>query len=559
MDENTNSVATPVRLSLLLLLLVIPLGAFLRIYGLGDKTVWLDEAFSIWIADHSLLELWQWLIKIDQHPPLYYTLLSFWQSFFGDLQGTVRLLSALFSITALPFFYGGARRLVDPWSALIATFILAIAPFHVNFAQEARMYSLLTLAVAVAFYFLTILLTSEPNESNQEASPNAVWIGFAVAQAAVMLTHNTALVYFTVTVNLVVGTLWLVARRMGPPSTLAAFNAANFGRRWIQFQALALLIWLPWAIPFVIQSIGVDRQFWLSPPTWDTVRNTQKTFNFLFLPGWVLYQDWLRSFYLLLAIFGIVRLRRSPARIFLLLALLFVPIGLALLISLRRPIYYDRTLIWASLSYYLLIGAGIQWIGQGIGSFFRSLILGRRPSDTESTPTSTTDAFNESTNGAKRGWSIVTYAVAPLLILSLMSWLNYHSLNGYYFWYQKEEWDKAAQYVAEQVGPSDLLLFNATWVQIPFEYYYRHEGKETELRGIPVDLFDRGELEPRMMGSDIPRLLELTQDRDRIWLVYSHDWYTDPTQIIPNTLGETMLKQDEQTFVGLKIMRFDAR
>ena len=120
----------------------------LRFYRIGGKSIWLDEAFSVWIAGHSLWEGWQWLIRIDQHPPLYYSLLHLWIELFGELQGAVRTLSALFSTLTVPLFYVAGRRLLDRSTAAVAVGILAISPFHVQFAQETRMYALLTLEVA---------------------------------------------------------------------------------------------------------------------------------------------------------------------------------------------------------------------------------------------------------------------------------------------------------------------------------------------------------------------------------------------------------------------------
>ncbi|MEZ4611138.1 MAG: glycosyltransferase family 39 protein [Caldilineaceae bacterium] len=137
----------------LVLLLIVLLGAALRFFLIGTKTIWLDEAFSIWIAQHSLWEGWRWLVKIDQHPPLYYSLLSLWQALFGDVQGVVRAFSALCSTATLPFMYLAAKRITrDEITALLATLILAVAPFHVRFAQETRMYALLTLLAAMALY-----------------------------------------------------------------------------------------------------------------------------------------------------------------------------------------------------------------------------------------------------------------------------------------------------------------------------------------------------------------------------------------------------------------------
>ncbi|MBI3959227.1 MAG: glycosyltransferase family 39 protein, partial [Chloroflexi bacterium] len=199
------------------------LAALLRFYLIGDKTVWLDEAFSIWLARQSLGEMWGWLARIDQHPPLYYTLLHGWIGLFGDLQGPVRGLSALCSTLAVPLFYAGVRRLVDRPTALIAVFILAISPFHVRFAQETRMYGLLTLAVAAALYCVAVIL-------HERNAPRRVWWGLAVSQAAVMLTHNTAAVYFPLALNLAVGVI-LSNAKMTPLQKAKERTAETRGAR----------------------------------------------------------------------------------------------------------------------------------------------------------------------------------------------------------------------------------------------------------------------------------------------------------------------------------------
>jgi len=148
---------------------------------------------------------------------------------------------------------------------------------------------------------------------------------------------------------------------------------------------------------------------------------------------------------------------------------------------------------------------------------------------------------------------IQTGLLFTILVLSGLS------LNGYYFWFEKEGWDKAATYIAENARTGDLIVFNATWVQIPFDYYYRHYGTDTELRGLPVDLFDRGVLEPQMEPGDIPYLHELVDSRQRLWLVYSHDWYTDSTQIIPREIGRSLREVERKRFIGLQVIRYEAR
>ena len=36
-----------------------------------------------------------------------------------------------------------------------------------------------------------------------------------------------------------------------------------------------------------------------------------------------------------------------------------------------------------------------------------------------------------------------------------------------------------------------------------------------------------------MAEGDVPYLADLIAGRDQVWLIYSHDWYTDPQQIVP--------------------------
>ena len=554
------------------------LAALLRFYLIDSKTVWLDEAFSIWIARHDLWEMWGWLVRIDQHPTLYYTLLHFWIRIFGDLQGAARTLSALSSTLAVPIFYAGVRRLTDKPIALIAGFILTLSPFHIRYAQEARMYGLLTLAVAVVLYCVAVILS-------ERAARRRVWWGLAVSQAAVMLTHNTAAVYFPIALNLAVLLVFLNAKRQRgkgaeatdsiranppnpfdrlrtPPRHQRSILRSDFARRWLVFQAIAVLLWSPWAWPFIVQSIGVDRQFWLLPPTagmvWDAFRN----FNFAFLPDDLPFQAGWMALYTGLALLGGWRLRRSSAA-WLLGSLLIVPIAIALLISLRRPIFYDRTLIWITLPYYAFIAAGIWAIGEG---------MGRKKEGTQIAPI--TQRCPEPIEGITQKQKVVQNLrnlrflrnlrskrtiLSQIIFLTVVFFLSSLSLNGYYFWFEKEGWDEAAAYVAENVQPDDLIVFNASWVQIPFEYYYHHYDLETELRGLPVDLFDRGVLEPPMEPRDIPRLHALVDGRPGVWLVYSHDWYTDATQIIPREIGRSLREVARKRFNGLLVIRFQTR
>ena len=77
-------------------------------------------------------------------------------------------------------------------------------------------------------------------------------------------------------------------------------------------------------------------------------------------------------------------------------------------------------------------------------------------------------------------------------------------------------------------------------------------------RGLPLDLYMDGVLEPKMTRDDVPALLALIQGHKRVWLVYSHDWYTDPLGLIPQTLASQMKVTREREFYGGRVILYEA-
>ena len=536
---------------------------------------------------------------MDQHPPFYYTLLHLWIGLFGPLEGAVRTLSALASTLTVPVFYLGCRRLLDRPTAVIAVGILAVSPFHVQFAQETRMYALLTLEVACVIYFLARLVTTQVPRGRD-------WVGLAFAQGPGHVDPQCGSCLSACGVERSSwddlpaisfrgragdrqlagkdnsGRCWgenasqanapnvAAAEQQGMESPAkAGADADSFWINWVRFQGLAVLLWLPWAVPFIIQVIDVGSGFWLPPPWPNLVLDTFRNFHFAFLPSDLPWRPVWMWGYSALAVVGLVGLlvRRgslstglrwprlggqgnrqvsaeksassadSDRAAVLIVCLFAVPHIVALLVSLRSPIYAERPLIWTTLPYFVLVAAGIRVLG---GPLQRGLL-------------EITDLRRRASVAALVSTVRMSTQLLILLVILVLSGL---SLNGYYFWFQKEGWDEAASYIAEQVEPADMIVFNATWVQIPFAYYYERYDLDTELKGFPVDLFDRGELEPRMEEGDVARIKELLDGREQVWLVYSHNWYSDPDGIIPRELGKIFVETELAEFTGIQIMRF---
>src|SRR6266849_1006024 len=153
-------VETEKRIVLILLVLVISVGALLRIVKLGSESLWLDEAYSIYTSQESLPEIVPEISK-DVHPPLYYFALHYWLKFFGDSESATRSLSVVFGVIAIPWIYGLASLLFDRMTGLFSAVLLAWSHFNIEYSQEARMYELLALLSLGSFYFFLKLLKEE--------------------------------------------------------------------------------------------------------------------------------------------------------------------------------------------------------------------------------------------------------------------------------------------------------------------------------------------------------------------------------------------------------------
>ena len=106
-----------------------------------------------------------------------------------------------------------------------------------------------------------------------------------------------------------------------------------------------------------------------------------------------------------------------------------------------------------------------------------------------------------------------------------------------------------------------MVIFNSNCVEIPFNYYFKPFEDlyliQVEKHGVPLDLFDSGVLEPKMTESDIPGLISLLSGHNRVWLVYSHNSYTDPMGLIPPTLASQMKLTRTRDFYGGQVQLYE--
>ena len=133
------------RLHRTILLVILFLALCLRAWGLGEKSLWLDEIMSVENATERFTNtpvaysaMIAHLKTFDAHPPVYQTILWLWLHV-GRGDGFVRFPSVLAGLAGIWLAYLVAKRLLGRRAALVTAFLLAISSFHVYYSQEARL------------------------------------------------------------------------------------------------------------------------------------------------------------------------------------------------------------------------------------------------------------------------------------------------------------------------------------------------------------------------------------------------------------------------------------
>lgn len=170
--------------------LVLVAGAALRIVGLGSQSLWWDEAWQHYVVTgEGFSGFWGRLMnpRITLNPPLYHLVSYLSVRALSPVTGgvtdaTLRLPSAILGILGLPSVFALVRCLFpgDRALATLAMALVAFAPFHVHYSQEARMYTLVMLLAALS----TLALV----RAVRAARPSA-WALYTLSAASAVYTH----------------------------------------------------------------------------------------------------------------------------------------------------------------------------------------------------------------------------------------------------------------------------------------------------------------------------------------------------------------------------------
>lgn len=318
-------------------LLPVSLSTLLGVWGIRrEEALWHDEAVTLEFASRSLPDLWQTLGNVDAVHGAYYLLMHVLFGLFGTDLLVLRLPSVLAGALAAAGVTALGIRLAGTRVGILAGLSFAVLPDVQRYSQEGRSYSLVCALVVWATYFLvSAALSCRTPAMTRRGSSMAPWIVYGALMLAACILHQFA-------------ALALVVH---------AFALPDHARRpWAYTALLVVAGFAPLAALGMAQSGQVA---WIDGVT----------------GGEYLRFAILASFAAALAYFvSSGRAGQASSEVpfslrAIALPLFILPTALLMLISLYKPFYVERYVLYGLVGLALLLGAALDRVPE----------LGRNP------------------------------------------------------------------------------------------------------------------------------------------------------------------------------------
>ncbi|HLC96376.1 MAG TPA: glycosyltransferase family 39 protein [Candidatus Nanoarchaeia archaeon] len=145
-----------------LLIAVILIGVFLRVFNLGTESIWTDEAVSLIEATQpSFNDIASMVADKELLPYGYHLILHYWIDLFGISEFTIRFLSALFSTASILILFLLTRKVFSDKTAFLAALLMSTAMLEIVYAQEARPYALFGFLALLSTLFLVYFVNEQ--------------------------------------------------------------------------------------------------------------------------------------------------------------------------------------------------------------------------------------------------------------------------------------------------------------------------------------------------------------------------------------------------------------
>lgn len=502
---------------------LVALAFVLRVYLLGNQSLWFDEGYSVYLARMGPGPA-IWATAADAHPPLYHLLLAVWLGLAGPGEFAVRFLSAMLGTLTVPLSYCLGRRLFGRPTASITAALVAASPFLVYYSQEARMYGLLLDLALVASWLLLRAVRS-----------GRFWALYAVALAAAFYTHYSAMLLALAHLAFVGAISW--TGRVGARSP--SFRNLTFCLLAIAAAGAMFLPWVGVLLEYRQTSLDGDGLVRLSavfhPVGMPAGRSDRPPSPSHGTPPDAILLQSLTAFatgypvggvgalagpgnipgspealifslpYMAAAGLGIYTATRgTPGQqsagntAYLSLGILVPMAGMAVLSASSRD-FTPRYLVFVAPCFLLLVGAGLFYL------------LGR----------------------SRVGFIVV---LAPVLASSAY-WLGLYYFDPTYW---RDDHRSVARYLERMTTPEDGVILNAPYFYPVFTYYYHGPSP---WYGLPAE-------HPADRPRTEARLAELASQHPYLWLVLWQDYYSDPEGVVAGWLRENGMRLEEASFHG---------
>lgn len=489
------------------LIALVGLAFLLRLAGLDSQSLWRDEVDAIRFARASWGDLLSMFHQPGQNGPLYFLVLRCWLALAGDSAFALRFLSAAAGVLAVPLAWRVGAQLfrAEPWVGLIAAGLAAFSPYMVWYSQEGKMYAL---TVLLALLSMDLYLQA------LESGGWRRWVAYGIVASGLLYIHLVAALLIAVQAGIFLGQVRGLPRQ----------------RRREGVAALAVLIvpYLPllvWQLPELSRGVATGYRF---VPLHDMLYSLLVNFSVGVMPlaaGWSLL-----PFVALLLAVGLGLPRGKNLRGVAISALwLGLPILLFFLVTLVRPMYTARYLIFVLPAYWFLLSYGLVQLGK------RSQVMGGML------------AISLLVVG---GWGLVQQARVPL----------------------KADFRGATAYVAERLQPSDLVLFQIPYGRYSFDYYYEPVAAPLPERGatctvwLPQVLGGRGApyrwaeglyTNGGMTAEEVARRMEeMVRDSRVVWWVATETEMWDERGLVKGWLEENWTAVERAEFVRVEVVRY---
>lgn len=505
---------------LLILLLLMLLGFWLRTHNLDAFSFWTDEGLTPERSGYPITQilrndiLIQGVVTKDTHPPLYYLILHLTRSLFGLSDFAFRYPSVLFGVLLIPLLYQLGRRVGNRTVGFIAALLATVNPLHVYYSQEARMYSLLALLVTGMSYVLwrAMEMTAErrpaPDDGASFTRRSSVVTGrllpYAVLAALALYTHYTVAFLIAVQALFWAWVLW------------------RAGLKWVILGAIGLGVvaaipLIPYTLPRLMA--GAEANYYaVSPLTMllDVVRFFNLGLTVDHGQRLVVALNVLAFGLVVLGVWASARMTNDELRItneerslnssliirplFLLTWLLAVVFGLMAGSILFKPMYQGvRHIMVGSPAFLLLLAFGVWAIWDWLPDRWRARAAADKG---ELTGRAGWVA------GAPRLNPLALVPLGMLLIGSLFALVNLYTNPAYV----KDDFRAIVRFIETRAGNRDVIVYNNA-VLLPLHEHYRLRD-DIAVTALPAY--------PQFATGAEPELDALARDYDRVWFI------TDP-------------------------------